>query len=88
MTFCLGGFFLINRNIKDSKIMIKLKHLLLIAAFLENHKLRFLFNTLELIGDPKADIMKCLDYALDQNMHAGSTVVMAKENKIETSVLT
>jgi len=32
-------------------------------------------------GDPKEHVMKCLDYALDQSLHAGGFVVVARENQ-------
>lgn len=40
----------------------------------------FLVLHLGKYGDPKEDIMKCLDYALDQGMQAGGFVIMAREN--------
>jgi len=42
-----------------------------IADFLQKHLGRF--------GDPKDDILKCLDYALDPGLHAGGFVILAKE---------
>jgi len=51
------------------------------ATYLQKNEIAdFLFLHLGQYGDPKDDIMKCLDYALDQNMHAGGFVVMAREN--------
>lgn len=40
----------------------------------------FLVLHLGKYGDPKEDIMKCLDYALDQGLQAGGFVIMAREN--------
>ena len=62
--------------------MIKLETLSTIdaATYLQKNEIaEFLFNHLGQYGDPKDDIMKCLDYALDQSMHAGGFVVMARE---------
>lgn len=39
----------------------------------------FLFVHLGQYGDPKDDILKCLDYALDKNSNAGGFVVLARE---------
>ncbi|WP_339756192.1 GNAT family N-acetyltransferase [Algoriphagus aquimarinus] len=51
------------------------------ATYLQKNEIAdFLFLHLGQYGDPKEDIMKCLDYALDQSMHAGGFVVMAREN--------
>lgn len=51
------------------------------ATFLQKNEIAdFLFQHLGKYGDPKDDIMKCLDYALDQGMQAGGFVVMAREN--------
>lgn len=63
--------------------MIKLETLATIdsATYLQKKEIAdFLFIHLGQYGDPKEDILKCLDYALDQNMHAGGFVVMAREN--------
>ncbi|REG90954.1 GNAT family N-acetyltransferase [Algoriphagus antarcticus] len=63
--------------------MIKLETLATIdsATYLQKNEIAdFLFLHLGQYGDPKDDIMKCLDYALDQSMHAGGFVVMAREN--------
>ncbi|MEB2774434.1 GNAT family N-acetyltransferase [Algoriphagus sp. D3-2-R+10] len=63
--------------------MIKLETLSTIdsATYLQKNEIaEFLFNHLGQYGDPKEDIMKCLDYALDQSLHAGGFVVMAREN--------
>jgi len=50
------------------------------ATYLQKNEIAdFLFLHLGKYGDPKDDIMKCLDYALDQSMHAGGFVVMARE---------
>ncbi|PZX56089.1 acetyltransferase (GNAT) family protein [Algoriphagus ratkowskyi] len=62
--------------------MIKLETLSAIdsATYLQKNEIAdFLFHHLGQYGDPKDDIMKCLDYALDQSMHAGGFVVMARE---------
>ncbi len=63
--------------------MIKLETLSAIdnATFLQKNEIaEFLFNHLGKYGDPKDDILKCLDYALDQGLQAGGFVVMAREN--------
>lgn len=66
--------------------MIKLETLSTIdsATYLQKNEIAdFLLLHLGHYGDPKEDIMKCLDYALDQSMHAGGFVVMArKEGKL------
>ena len=50
------------------------------ATYLQKNEIAdFLFQHLGEYGDPKEDIMKCLDYALDQGMQAGGFVVMARE---------
>lgn len=41
----------------------------------------FLVFHLEKFGDPKEDILKCLDYALDQGPSAGGFVILALENE-------
>lgn len=41
----------------------------------------FLFAHLDEFGDPKADIMKCLDYALSSFGHQGGFVVVAREDR-------
>lgn len=40
----------------------------------------FLFKNLDQYGDPHEDIMRCLDYALDQAVDKGGFTVMAREN--------
>tara|TARA_R110002020_G_scaffold454513_1_gene670303 strand:+ start:277 stop:717 length:441 start_codon:yes stop_codon:yes gene_type:complete len=63
--------------------MIKLETLSTIdnATYLQKNEIAdFLFLHLGQYGDPKDDIMKCLDYALDQSLHAGGFVVMARED--------
>ncbi|GMQ25120.1 hypothetical protein Aoki45_18020 [Algoriphagus sp. oki45] len=62
--------------------MIKLETLSAInnATFLEKNEIAdFLFHHLGKYGDPKDDIMKCLDYALDPGLHAGGFVILARE---------
>lgn len=50
------------------------------ATFLQKNEIAdFLFTHLGKYGDPKEDIMKCLDYALDPGLHAGGFVVVARE---------
>ncbi|EPR71015.1 GNAT family N-acetyltransferase [Cyclobacterium qasimii] len=39
----------------------------------------FLFEHLDQYGDPKEDIMRCLDYALDQAADKGGFSVLARE---------
>lgn len=41
----------------------------------------FLLIHLGKFGDPKDDILKCLNYALDPGVQAGGFVVLAKENE-------
>jgi GNAT superfamily N-acetyltransferase len=40
----------------------------------------FLYKHLGQYGDPKEDIMKCLDYALSDFAHQGGFVLIAREN--------
>ncbi|WP_162342034.1 GNAT family N-acetyltransferase [Cyclobacterium salsum] len=40
----------------------------------------FLFQHLDQYGDPKEDIMRCLDYALDQSDEKGGFAVLARED--------
>ncbi|ERM81729.1 GNAT family acetyltransferase [Rhodonellum psychrophilum GCM71 = DSM 17998] len=50
------------------------------ATFLQKKEIAdFLFVHLEQYGDPHEDIMKCLDYALDQAVDKGGFVVFARE---------
>jgi ribosomal protein S18 acetylase RimI-like enzyme len=52
------------------------------ATFLQKKEIAdFLFVQLEQYGDPINDIMKCLDYALDQAVDKGGFVVLARENQ-------
>lgn len=63
--------------------MIKLETLSAIdsATFLQKSEIAdFLHLHLGKFGDPKEDIMKCLDYALDPGLHAGGFVILAREN--------
>lgn len=51
------------------------------ATFLlKNEIADFLVEHLEKFGDPREDILKCLDYALDSGLQAGGFVVLAREN--------
>lgn len=51
------------------------------ATYLQKNEIAdFLVLHLGKYGDPKEDIMKCLDYALDQGLHAGGFVIVAREN--------
>ena len=51
------------------------------ATFLQKKEIAdFLFMHLGEYGDPKEDIMKCLDYALDTGMQAGGFVILARED--------
>ncbi|WP_297335370.1 GNAT family N-acetyltransferase [Algoriphagus sp.] len=62
--------------------MIKLEALSAIdsATFLQKNEIAdFLFEHLGKYGDPKEDIMKCLDYALDSGIRAGGFVVLARD---------
>ncbi len=62
--------------------MIKLETLSAMdsATYLQKNEIaEFLFHHLGHYGDPKDDIMKCLDYALDQGLQAGGFVVVARE---------
>lgn len=47
---------------------------------LKNEIADFLFAHLGKYGDPKDDILKCLDYALDPGLQAGGFVILAREN--------
>lgn len=52
------------------------------ATFLQKKEIAdFLFVQLEQYGDPINDIMKCLDYALDQAVDKGGFTVLARENE-------
>ena len=52
------------------------------ATYLQKNEIAdFLVLHLGKYGDPKEDIMKCLDYALDQGFKAGGFVIMARENE-------
>ena len=62
--------------------MIKLESLSAVdnATFLQKNEIAdFLLTHLGKFGDPKDDILKCLDYALAPGMHAGGFVILAKE---------
>ena len=62
--------------------MIKLETLSAInnATFLDKNEIAdFLFHHLGKYGDPKDDIMKCLDYALDPGLKAGGFAILARE---------
>lgn len=66
--------------------MIKIETLTAIdqATYLQKKEIAdFLFTHLDQYGDPHADIMKCLDYALDQAVDKGGFAVIARgDNKI------
>jgi [ribosomal protein S18]-alanine N-acetyltransferase len=49
----------------------------------------FLFQHLDQYGDPKEDIMKCLDYALNEGLNRGGgfVVVAREDNKIVGTVV-
>lgn len=52
------------------------------ATYLQKKEIAdFLFDHLDQYGDPHSDIMKCLDYALDQAVDKGGFVVLARENE-------
>ncbi|MFN3802101.1 GNAT family N-acetyltransferase [Belliella pelovolcani] len=59
------------------------------ATYLQKKEIAdFLFTHLEQYGDPIDDIMKCLDYALDQAVDKGGFTVMAREgNQIVGAVV-
>ncbi len=62
--------------------MIKLETLSAIdnATYIQKNEIaEFLVQHLGKYGDPKEDIMKCLDYALDVGLQAGGFAVMARE---------
>lgn len=64
--------------------MIKIETLSAVdnATYLQKNEIAdFLVEHLEQFGDPKEDVMKCLDYALDPGLQAGGFVVLAKENE-------
>lgn len=52
-----------------------------VSDFQKNEIADFLFEHLGKFGDPKPDIMKCLDYALGSGPHPGGFVVLARENE-------
>jgi [ribosomal protein S18]-alanine N-acetyltransferase len=63
--------------------MIKLESLSAVdkATFLQKNEVAdFLVSHLGKYGDPKEDVMKCLDYALDGGVTPGGFVILAKEN--------
>lgn len=63
--------------------MIKIETLTAVenATFLQKNEIAdFLVEHLEEFGDPKDDILKCLDYALDPGLQAGGFVVLARED--------
>lgn len=50
------------------------------ATYLQKKEIAdFLFYNLDEYGDPHADIMNCLDYALDKAVDKGGFVVLARE---------
>lgn len=52
------------------------------ATFLQKNEIAdFFFEHLGSYGDPKDDIMKCLDYALDAGLQARGFVILARENQ-------
>ena len=57
-----------SKNYKESKIS-------------KNDVADFLFEHLDQYGDPKKDIMKCLDYALDDKAGQGGFVLAALDNE-------
>lgn len=62
--------------------MIQLESLSAIdnATYLQKNEIAdFLLVHLGKFGDPKEDIMKCLDYALDAGLQAGGFVILARE---------
>ena len=64
--------------------MIKIETLSAVdnATYLQKNEIAdFLVEHLEQFGDPKEDVMKCLDYALDPGLQAGGFVVLANENE-------
>ncbi len=64
--------------------MIQLESLSAIdnATYLQKNEIAdFLLIHLGKFGDPKEDIMKCLDYALDPGLQAGGFVILAREKK-------
>ena len=64
--------------------MIKIETLSAVdnATYLQKNEIAdFLVEHVEQFGDPKEDVMKCLDYALDPGLQAGGFVVLAKENE-------
>lgn len=50
------------------------------ATYLQKKEVAdFLFGHLDEYGDPHEDILKCLDYALDQAVDKGGYVIMARD---------
>jgi len=50
------------------------------ATYLQKKEIAdFLFTHLDQDGDPHADIMRCLDYALDQAVDKGGFAILARE---------
>lgn len=70
--------------------MIQLESLSAIdnATYLQKNEIAdFLLVHLGKFGDPKDDIMKCLDYALDPGLQAGGFVVLAREKETVVGAL-
>ncbi|MGM0479477.1 MAG: GNAT family N-acetyltransferase [Bacteroidota bacterium] len=49
--------------------------------FSEEDVVQFLYKALERFGDPKTDIQRCLNYALENISSFGGKVIIASENK-------
>lgn len=49
--------------------------------FSEDDVVQFLYEALERFGDPKTDIQRCLNYALENISSFGGKVIIASENE-------
>ncbi len=57
------------------------------AAFSKDDVASFLFTALEQYGDKKADILKCLDYALSAESGKGGMIALTHENDTITGAV-
>ncbi|MDP2723544.1 MAG: GNAT family N-acetyltransferase [Bacteroidales bacterium] len=53
----------------------------------KNELINFLFENLENYGDPKADIEKCIDYAMKETPSFGGFILVAYDESVLTGVV-
>jgi GNAT superfamily N-acetyltransferase len=53
----------------------------------KNELINFLFENLENYGDPKADIEKCIDYAMKETPSFGGFILVAHDESVLTGVV-